>query len=98
MAYSYDKLLAKFNSYHKAAEQSNGAAPCHHIANEDVDMLCFDMPFAYIYVTDMGIVEEQVVVATEEDGAKDGATNEVAANLAEQVAKVDEQMAASDEQ
>ena len=101
ISHSYDKRLAKFDAYYKVAERSkseavieayklgyldckSGAVPCHSIEDEDVEMLCPD-----IEATEEHLANE---VAGKEEDAKEGTTDEVAADLAEQMVASNEQV------
>lgn len=81
----------------------SGVAPCHPIEDEDVELLCPEMPLALdeqINVVDRKDVEELVVdeLAVYEDDTKEGAVGEVAVEVVEQVAGATEHTIATNEQ
>ncbi|CAL2270777.1 unnamed protein product [Prunus armeniaca] len=81
----------------------SGVAPCHPIEDEDVEVLCPEMPLALdkqINDVNRKDVEELVVdeLAFYEDDTKEGAVGEVAVEVMQQVAGATEHTTATNEQ
>ncbi|CAL8094025.1 unnamed protein product [Prunus armeniaca] len=99
---SYEKLLAKFDAYHKVAELSKFEAVIEaYKLDEDVEMFYSNMLLAqgvHINVVDIEVVKEQVAneATVKEDDAKEGLADEVATFLAEHATGAAKQITASD--
>ncbi|CAL8168313.1 unnamed protein product [Prunus armeniaca] len=104
LAYRETKFEAIVDGYKLGyLDCKSGVAPCHPIEDEDVELLCPEMPLALdkqINDVNRKDVEELVVdeLAFYEDDTKEGAVGEVAVEVVQQVAGATEHTTATNEQ